>query len=240
MQGDKAYAGATPSWVIWQLLTRYTRRGDLVVDPMAGSGTTLDVARDLGRRSIGYDLAPAREDIFAADARSLPLEDAVADFVFIDPPYSTHVRYSDDPRCIGRLDAGAAPPPGGPGRRGAEYYAAMERVVDEIHRVLRDRRYMAMYVSDSWRKRRGKAGGGGGIFMPIGFEMFAILRRRFVPIDIVCVVRGNQKLTRGNWRKAAVEGNFFLRGFNYLLIMKKVNDVEMENSEDTGIHRGER
>ncbi len=25
MQGDKDYVGATPSWVIWQLLQRYTR-----------------------------------------------------------------------------------------------------------------------------------------------------------------------------------------------------------------------
>ena len=55
-QGDKHYAGATPSWIVWQLLMRYTRRNDLVVDPMCGSGTTLDVARDLDRRAVGYDL----------------------------------------------------------------------------------------------------------------------------------------------------------------------------------------
>ena len=28
MQGSKHYTGATPSWVIWQLLQRYTREGD--------------------------------------------------------------------------------------------------------------------------------------------------------------------------------------------------------------------
>ena len=33
-QGDKEYEGATPSWVIWQLLQRYTRSGDVVLDPM--------------------------------------------------------------------------------------------------------------------------------------------------------------------------------------------------------------
>src|SRR5262245_31402072 len=53
VQGSQDYAGATPSWVIWQLLSRYTRAGDLVVDPMCGSGTTLDVARDLKRRALG-------------------------------------------------------------------------------------------------------------------------------------------------------------------------------------------
>ena len=71
-QGSKDYQGATPSWVIWQVLERYTRKNDLVVDPMAGSGTTLDVARDLGRRALAYDLSPSRNDILRADARKLP------------------------------------------------------------------------------------------------------------------------------------------------------------------------
>lgn len=213
MQGDKDYAGATPSWIIWQLLQRYTRENDLVVDPMCGSGTTLDVCRDLKRRALGYDLSPRREGIFRADARRLPLEDSKADFVFLDPPYSTHIEYSEDPDDIGRLDA--ADPSGA-------YYQAMDRVIAEVHRVLRDRRYMAVYVSDSWRKRKGgDPGSGAGVFMPIGFELFALLRRRFKPVDVICVVRQNRKLARGNWHKAAEEGNFFLRGFNYLLIMKK-------------------
>lgn len=232
MQGDKAYVGATPSWVIWQLLQRYTREGDLVLDPMCGSGTTLDVAEDLKRRAVGFDLSPTRPGITRADARALPMDDESVDFVFVDPPYSTHVEYSDDPRCIGRLDAG------GPDR-GREYYHEMARVIDECWRVLKDRRYMALYVSDSWRKRaKGGSGSphgagphgagppgagppGAGEFMPIGFELFTILRRRFAPVDIICVVRHNRKLEQGNWRKAAEEGNFFLRGFNYLFIMKK-------------------
>ncbi|MBL8964530.1 MAG: hypothetical protein KF787_01275 [Phycisphaeraceae bacterium] len=228
MQGDKEYVGATPSWVIWQVLSRYTRETDLVVDPMCGSGTTLDVARDLRRRALGYDLAPSRPDIFRADARKVPIEDEKADFVFIDPPYSTHIAYSEDPACIGKLDASGQD-------AGRAYYDAMRAVIAEAWRILKDRRYMALYVSDSWRKRGrgpgessraggrppGPAGLASGLFMPIGFELFSIMRERFTPVDIVCVVRHNQKLRRGNWHKAAEEGNFFLRGFNYLFIMKK-------------------
>src|SRR6059058_3060314 len=96
--GDKDYVGATPAWVIWQLLTRYTREGDAVLDPMCGSGTTLDVAKELGRKPLAFDLAPIREDIKQADARRIPLPNASVDFAFIDPPYSTHVDYSADPR----------------------------------------------------------------------------------------------------------------------------------------------
>ncbi len=217
MQGDKEYVGATPSWVIWQLLTRYTREGDTVVDPMCGSGTTLDVCRDLRRTGMGFDLNPQRQEIHKNDSRKLPLEDSSVDFVFIDPPYSTHVEYSDDPRCIGRLDSGGED-------HGAAYYRAMEQVIREIHRVLKARRYGALYVSDSWRKRTGAKGGGGGEFMPIGFELFSILRKYMSPIDIISVVRGNRKLERGNWRKAAEDGNYFLRGFNYCFIFKKLDD----------------
>ena len=207
--GDKDYVGATPAWVIWQLLERYTREGDVVLDPMCGSGTTLDVASELKRKPIGFDLAPppARRDVRQADARHLPLDNASVDFVFIDPPYSTHVDYSDDPRCIGKLDAS---PEGGTGN---PYYAAMDEVTAEIHRVLKNRRYMGLYVSDSFKK--------GKPFMPIGFELFSILRRHFKPIDIIAVVRHNRTLKRSHWHSAAVEGNYFLRGFNYLFIMKK-------------------
>ena len=89
----------------------------------------------------------------------------------------------------------------------------MSQVIREIQRVLKDRRFMALYVSDSFRK--------GQPFMPIGFELFSILRRHFQPIDIVAVVRGSRKLKKPHWHKEASKSNYFLRGFNYLFIMKK-------------------
>ena len=214
-QGSKDYVGATPSWVIWQLLQRYTRAGDVVIDPMCGSGTTLDVCADLDRKGLGFDLNPQRDAITRADARELPVDDESADFFFMDPPYSTHIDYSDDPNCIGKLDAGATSKDG---MTGEAYYVAMEEVIAEMQRVLRPGRYGAIYVSDSWRKQKGKPG---GVFMPIAFELFSILRDYMDPIDIIVVERFNAKLNRGNWHKAAEEGNFYLRGFNYLMIARK-------------------
>lgn len=200
--GNPAFEGATPAYVIWNVLTRYTRPGDLVIDPFCGGGTTIDVARSLERRALGYDIAPTRPDIFRADARKLPLEDGKADFVFMDPPYSTHIEYSGDEKCIGELDA-----------FGAEYFAAMEQVFAEADRVLRDRRYLAVYCSDSFKKKRG--------FVGIGARFFEQLSTRFRAVDHVAVVRGNRKLEQPNFHKAAAEENFFLRGFNHLLIFKK-------------------
>jgi len=41
----------------------YSFVGDTVLDPFAGSGTTLKVARDLGRNSIGYEINPKYEPV---------------------------------------------------------------------------------------------------------------------------------------------------------------------------------
>jgi len=202
MQGDDAFEGATPAGIIWNLLMRYTRKNDLVIDPMCGSGTTLDVARDLKRRCLGYDINPTRKDIFRVDARKLPLENAKVDFIFIDPPYSDHIKYSNHPKNIGNLSA-----------YGDDYFDAMRKVIGECNRILKNGRCMALYVSDTFKNKKG--------FLPIGFRLFDILTKHFRPLDIVAIVRHNKKLKRHHWHDEAIKGNFFLRGFNYLFIMKK-------------------
>ena len=219
-QGDTSFTGATPSYVIWNLLKRYTLEKWLVVDPMCGGGTTLDVARDLGRRGLGYDLQPTREDIFRADARKLPLESGKADFVFIDPPYSTHIKYSGQKECIGELDA----------RENRGYYAAMEKIIAEASRILRPDRCMALYVTDSAKK--------GQALEPIGFELFSILRKFFVPVEIVAVTRHNRTLKRADYHDAAADGNFFIRGFNYLFIMQKLKAGQRGGKKSGGARKG--
>lgn len=204
-QGDPSYRGATPAYVIWNLLQRYTRPDDLVVDPFCGSGTTLDVARELGRRARGFDVGPTRPDIEAADARHLPLESGSVDFVFADPPYGDHLTYSDDPRCIGRLAA-----------TDEAYFEALDAAFAEAFRVLKNRRYLGLYICDFYAKKRG--------FVPIGARCMGLLARRFLPVDHVAVVRHNRTLKEGSRHRAAEEGGFFLRGFNHLLIVKKQTD----------------
>jgi adenine-specific DNA-methyltransferase len=201
-QGSKDFTGATPAYVIWNVLQRYTQIDDLVVDPMCGSGTTLDVCKELSRRPMCFDLVPFRNDIKQCDARNLPLKNNTVDCVFIDPPYSDHIEYSDHGKCIGKLSS-----------ESGKYYDEMQKVIKEMHRVLKPGKHLALYVSDSWKK--------GVPFQPIGFQLFGMMSELFEPVDIISVVRHNRTLLRNHWHTSAADGNFFLRGFNYLFIMRK-------------------
>lgn len=89
LMGD-AHPGRIPGGLLAHVLYFYTQAGDSVVDPMAGSGTTLDACLLMGRLAKGYDIdhRHERSDITAHDlAAGWPASVAEADLVFWDPPY---------------------------------------------------------------------------------------------------------------------------------------------------------
>lgn len=205
LHGNNKYRGVTPAQVVWNLLQRYTKEGDLVVDPMCGSGTTIDVANELNKNIIGYDLNIVRSDVIKNDSRKIPLQNNSVDFVFIDPPYSDNINYSDDKRCIGKISC-----------EKGEFYDELEKVASEIARILKPNKVAGWVIADQWIKKK---------FTPAGFLLWQRLERYFDPVDIVCLTRHNQTSNTRIWHNRARQFNFYLRGFKYLFIMKKSSDI---------------
>jgi DNA modification methylase len=200
-KGSNKYAGVTPAFVIYNMVKRYTEPDDLVLDPMAGSGTTIDVCREEGRRCMAYDISPTRPDIVQNDARRIPLEDESVDMVFIDSPYGDNIDYNDQPGNIGRISAEAE-----------EFYEALDRVMAEVYRVLKPSKTLGWLIGDQWVKKK---------FTPVGFRVYEQLCRHFETVDVICIARRSQTSNTGIWHNRALRFNFYLRGFKYLFIMRK-------------------
>lgn len=82
--------------------------GDLVLDPFAGAGTTIAVARRLGRRGIGVEIVPdlvaeirarlGEDAVVAGDSRNLAALDLpTADLVVTSPPFMTRTDHPQNP-----------------------------------------------------------------------------------------------------------------------------------------------
>ena len=202
-KGNNKYAGVTPAFIIYNLIYRYTYPGDLVCDPMAGSGTTIDVCKEERRRVVAFDIVPTRSDIIQTDARNLPLEDDSVDMVFIDSPYGDNIKYNDHPLNIGHIPASEE-----------RFYDELEKVMVECHRILKDGKILAWLIGDQWAK---------GVYIPVGFKVYERLVKHFEPVDAICVTRKNQYSNTPFWHSKALQHNFYLRGFKHLIIVRKSN-----------------
>jgi len=82
------FKGAIPGQIVENVLYYFTKPFDIVVDPMAGGGTTIDVCKAMFRRYRVYDINPVRDDIIKHDiTKGFPKETKNCDLIFLDPPY---------------------------------------------------------------------------------------------------------------------------------------------------------
>jgi len=214
-KGNNKYPGVTPAFIIYNMVKRYTKPGDLILDPMAGSGTTLDVCKEEGRKCIAYDISPTRPDIIQNDARNIPLQDNSIDMIFIDSPYGDNVRYNDHPLDIGKISS-----------ESETFYDELEKVMAECHRILKPGKILGWLIGDQWVKKK---------FTPVGFKIYERLCKYFEPVDIICVARRGQTSNTGLWYNRAIRFNFYLRGFKYLILMHRSFQKEQKKENERKI-----
>lgn len=105
--GDgKNYFGHFPEIFMENLLYYHTKEGDLIYDPFAGTGTTIDVCKRMGRKYYCTDLKPSRKDIHHWNiANGIPKNIEKIDVIFLDPPYWILAKkeYSENEDDLGNM-----------------------------------------------------------------------------------------------------------------------------------------
>ena len=90
LMGDQ-HPGRIPGQLVAHVLYFFTQPGDLVIDPMAGSGTTADACLLMGRKCYAFDIDDrhGRVDIIPHNIATDGWHERVkkADLIFWDPPY---------------------------------------------------------------------------------------------------------------------------------------------------------
>jgi DNA modification methylase len=212
-----------------QLITRYTRKGDWVLDPFLGSGTTLIECRRLGRNGIGVELseevsAKASElidseenpfdvvtRVVSGDARSIDLnvelkEAGIEQFqlVIMHPPYHDIIRFSDDRRDLSNADTIDA------------FLQMFSESLNNLSPIVEKGRYLALVVGDKYSR---------GEWIPLGFQcMNEVLKRGFTLKSIIVKNFDETKAKRVQkqlWRYRALVGGFYIFKHEYIFICKK-------------------
>lgn len=143
--GDKGFHGNCSPQIVEQCIWRLTEEDNLVVDPMAGSGTTLDVCRRFNRKCISYDINPPqnRSDIVRNDSRKIPLESSTVDMVFIHPPYWNLTYFTKAEEKLPDLSRA---------KDVDEFIDMLEEVFRECYRILKPRKFMCVLLGDLIRE----------------------------------------------------------------------------------------
>ncbi|MBI2267185.1 MAG: DNA methyltransferase [Armatimonadetes bacterium] len=212
-----------------QMMMRYTKKGDWVLDAFAGGGTTLIECRRLGRNGIGIELLPkvAREarnliekegnphgvisDLRTGDSRSLNLWPILLDhsqeqvqLLIMHPPYHDIIKFSNNGR-----DLSNAPTT-------EDFLKEFGEVVENAGSFLEKDRYLVLVIGDKYSK---------GDWIPLGFHcMNEILKRGYT---LKSIVVKNFEDTRGKraqkelWRYRALVGGFYVFKHEYVMVFRK-------------------
>ena len=105
---ENTHFGKFPQTFMENLLYYYTKPFDVVYDPFAGGGVTIDACKKWLRKYYASDLNPieTRNDITKWDiAKGLPDKMPIPNFVFLDPPYwkQAEGKYSKDKEDLANM-----------------------------------------------------------------------------------------------------------------------------------------
>jgi DNA modification methylase len=170
---DKDVHPATfPIALAAQVIELFTHRGELVLDPFVGSGTTLVAAEDTNRNALGFDLQPDYVELSVSrlnggpqraicdDARNIAahVEPGSLGLIFTSPPYANLLnrkrknksRRDRKTKQLGRVEQYSQDPRDLGTLELDQYAQAMGDVFESLLPLLRPKAHCVINVPDMW------------------------------------------------------------------------------------------
>ena len=136
LDGD---SGSPPAQVWINLIHYFSSEGDLVLDPMAGTGTVQRVAEWMQRRCESYDIRPRGSCIIKHDLlRSPPDTVESPKLIIVDPPLGDQRKYSRSRSDLSRCGSFA------------EYIDRLEIAIDHCLAILCNEGYLALVIGNGY------------------------------------------------------------------------------------------
>lgn len=212
-----------------QLLRRYTKKGEWVLDPFLGCGTTLIECKRLGRNGVGIELSNitatrakkniAKEEnhtkvktsVQTGNSFSFKYENLLKklklksfQFMVYHPPYWDIIKFSNKKDDLSNADSVN------------EFLNMFGKVIDKTLPLLDKGRYCAVVIGDKYS---------GGEWIPLGFYTMMEFAKRGLKLKSILVKNFDQTLAKRNqkelWRYRALAGGFYIFKHEYIFLFRK-------------------
>jgi len=223
------YRGNWSPYIPRNVILKYSKPGELVLDYFCGAGTTAVECKLLNRKCIAFDINDkaielAKKNInfnidssylffntdhsqiyepilLVGDARDLSsLKNNSIDLICAHPPYANIIHYTDSKEeDLSFLDID-------------KFLEEMAKVAQESFRVLKPERQCAILIGDTRRKK---------YIVPLGFKLINVYLKAGFKLRELIIKRQHNCKTTGFWYNHSIKYNFLLLAHEYLPIFEK-------------------
>jgi DNA modification methylase len=237
MHNGKYHGNFVPQ-IPFQAIRRFTKPGDVVLDPFLGSGTTLIESRRQGRNGIGVELIPsiAEEASTRIQAESNPYStwqevikgDSTNDetikkvrqllerhgrnqvqLLVMHPPYHDIIHFSEDSR-----DLCNAPTL-------EDFLESFKKVVRGTYDLLENDHFLVVVIGDKYGDKK---------WVPLGFYTMEAVQSVGYTLKSIVVknMEGNRakRNLQNLWRQRAFRGKYYIFKHEYVLFFQKTEISE--------------
>jgi len=214
-----------------QLIRRYTKRNEIVLDPFLGSGTTLFECEKLNRKFVGFDINEEMIQYVQAKMKNSNLDFYIDNcdttsqnlfnakinlalkklnndkvhFAIMHPPYMDIVKFTKKREDLSQISDLTT------------FIIQFNKVVKNTLNYLEKNRYFAVVIGDVYKNSE---------VIPLGFYVLDGIKRNFkVKLKGIIVknIEGNRgKLGKGGiWRYRALRSDYYIFKHEYILVFKK-------------------